>query len=85
MLLHEVQDLLVGTVGQWVIKPLLGVATAATLVPLLCLPSSIGSGIILVSCVSGAQVYPGLNLRVQSSAFVQCYIKVVHLLLHGGI
>ncbi|KAK9831012.1 hypothetical protein WJX81_008474 [Elliptochloris bilobata] len=57
---HEVfrrpQDILVGTLGQWVVKPLLGLLLAVTVVPLLGLPHAVGTGLILAACVSGAQL-----------------------------
>lgn len=45
-----------GYMGQFVAKPLLGVLFASIAVSWLNLPQAIGSGIILVSCVSGAQL-----------------------------
>lgn len=45
-----------GYLGQFLIKPLLGVLFATIGVSLLHLPPAIGSGMILVSCVSGAQL-----------------------------
>ncbi|XP_018847379.1 probable sodium/metabolite cotransporter BASS5, chloroplastic [Juglans regia] len=45
-----------GYVGQFVMKPLLGYFFGAISVTLLGLPPSIGAGIMLVSCVSGAQL-----------------------------
>lgn len=45
-----------GYIGQYVIKPLLGLAFGSIAVALLGLPDAIGSGIILTSCVSGAQL-----------------------------
>ncbi|KAL3152228.1 hypothetical protein ABBQ32_001310 [Trebouxia sp. C0010 RCD-2024] len=48
--------LLLGVVGQWVVKPLLGILLASTVVPVLRLPSEVASGLVLVSCVSGAQL-----------------------------
>lgn len=46
----------VGYAAQFGVKPLLGLLLAATLVPLLRLPKAVGSGLILTSCVSGAQL-----------------------------
>lgn len=43
------QLLLLGTVGQWVVKPVLGILLASTLVPALKLPSEVATGLILVS------------------------------------
>lgn len=37
-----------GSVGQWLVKPLLGLVLATTLVPLLGLPHTVGTGLILV-------------------------------------
>ncbi|KAI5079741.1 hypothetical protein GOP47_0005220 [Adiantum capillus-veneris] len=45
-----------GYLGQFVIKPILGVLFATIGVSFLHLPPAIGSGMILVSCVSGAQL-----------------------------
>lgn len=45
-----------GYFGQFIIKPLLGFAFGTIAVALLGLPDAIGSGIILTSCVSGAQL-----------------------------
>ncbi|CAL5219530.1 g1380 [Coccomyxa viridis] len=50
------KTILVGNVCQWIVKPLLGLILALTLVPVLGLPHAVGTGIILVSCVSGAQL-----------------------------
>ncbi|CAL8467631.1 g7169 [Coccomyxa elongata] len=50
------QYIAVGAAGQWLVKPLLGLILALTLVPLLGLPNAVGTGLILVSCVSGAQL-----------------------------
>jgi len=43
-----VQDIVVGTLGQWLVKPALGVLLATTVVPLLGLPPAVGTGLILV-------------------------------------
>ncbi|MCO5600150.1 hypothetical protein L7F22_054258 [Adiantum nelumboides] len=48
--------LAVGYIGQFVLKPLLGVFFATIAVSYLHLPDAIGTGLILVSCVSGAQL-----------------------------
>ncbi|KAI5067565.1 hypothetical protein GOP47_0018093 [Adiantum capillus-veneris] len=48
--------LAVGYIGQYVVKPLLGVLFATVAVSYLHLPDAIGTGLILVSCVSGAQL-----------------------------
>lgn len=48
--------IIAGYLGQFVMKPLLGVVFASIGVSCLHLPQAIGSGIILVSCVSGAQL-----------------------------
>ncbi|KAI3422774.1 uncharacterized protein J3R85_011870 [Psidium guajava] len=45
-----------GYIGQFVVKPLLGYFFGMMSVTLLSLPPSIGAGIMLVSCVSGAQL-----------------------------
>jgi hypothetical protein len=44
----ELQDILIGTLAQWLIKPALGVLLATSLVPLLKLPPAVGTGLILV-------------------------------------
>nr|XP_023916740.1 probable sodium/metabolite cotransporter BASS5, chloroplastic isoform X1 [Quercus suber]XP_023918013.1 probable sodium/metabolite cotransporter BASS5, chloroplastic isoform X1 [Quercus suber]POF03410.1 putative sodium/metabolite cotransporter bass6, chloroplastic [Quercus suber]POF05232.1 putative sodium/metabolite cotransporter bass6, chloroplastic [Quercus suber] len=48
--------LFAGYVGQFVVKPLLGYFFGIISVTLFGLPTSIGAGIMLVSCVSGAQL-----------------------------
>ncbi|MQM10017.1 hypothetical protein Taro_042908 [Colocasia esculenta] len=48
--------LFTGYAGQFVIKPLLGYLFGALSVTAFQLPSSLGAGIMLVSCVSGAQL-----------------------------
>ncbi|CAL9089754.1 unnamed protein product [Musa acuminata var. zebrina] len=45
-----------GYVGQFIIKPLLGYLFGSISVSLFNLPNSLGAGIMLVSCVSGAQL-----------------------------
>ncbi|CAM6091665.1 unnamed protein product [Calypogeia fissa] len=45
-----------GYAGQFIVKPILGVLVAYIGVSLLHLPSAIGSGMLLVACVSGAQL-----------------------------
>ena len=42
------QLLLLGVVGQWVVKPLLGISLASTVVPALRLPSEVATGLVLV-------------------------------------
>ncbi|CAD6224174.1 unnamed protein product [Miscanthus lutarioriparius] len=46
----------VGYIGQFVIKPLLGFLFGTLAVAVLNLPTALGAGIMLVSCVSGAQL-----------------------------
>ncbi|XP_010433982.1 PREDICTED: probable sodium/metabolite cotransporter BASS6, chloroplastic [Camelina sativa] len=48
--------ILLGYVGQYLIKPLLGFVFGLAAVSLFNLPTPIGAGIMLVSCVSGAQL-----------------------------
>ncbi|OVA07722.1 Bile acid:sodium symporter [Macleaya cordata] len=48
--------ILAGYVGQFVIKPLLGYLFGTIAVTAFNLPTSLGAGIMLVSCVSGAQL-----------------------------
>lgn len=43
------QTILIGNVCQWIIKPLLGLILALTVVPVLGLPHAVGTGVILVS------------------------------------
>ena len=63
------QIILVGNVCQWIIKPLLGLILALTLVPVLGLPHAVGTGIILVSPVSVVQYAVCLhNLPLKSRA-----------------
>ncbi|KAJ8460240.1 hypothetical protein OPV22_033166 [Ensete ventricosum] len=45
-----------GYVGQFIIKPLLGYLFGSIAVSIFNLPNSLGAGIMLVSCVSGAQL-----------------------------
>ncbi|OEL19526.1 putative sodium/metabolite cotransporter BASS5, chloroplastic [Dichanthelium oligosanthes] len=45
-----------GYIGQFVIKPLLGFLFGTLAVAVLKLPTALGAGIMLVSCVSGAQL-----------------------------
>ncbi|KAL3689840.1 hypothetical protein R1sor_016149 [Riccia sorocarpa] len=45
-----------GYIGQFVVKPLLGVMVASVSVSVLNLPKAVGSGLVLASCVSGAQL-----------------------------
>ena len=40
-----------GSLGQWLVKPFLGLVLATTLVPLLGLPHAVGTGLILVRAV----------------------------------
>ncbi|KAJ6347545.1 hypothetical protein OIU76_004094 [Salix suchowensis] len=48
--------ILAGYVGQFVVKPILGYLFGIISVPVFGLPAPIGAGIMLVSCVSGAQL-----------------------------
>ncbi|KAG9445096.1 hypothetical protein H6P81_016436 [Aristolochia fimbriata] len=48
--------ILAGYIGQFVVKPLLGLLFGTLAVTTFNLPTSIGAGIMLVSCVSGAQL-----------------------------
>uniref|UniRef100_A0A1J3DRN9 Putative sodium/metabolite cotransporter BASS6, chloroplastic n=1 Tax=Noccaea caerulescens TaxID=107243 RepID=A0A1J3DRN9_NOCCA len=48
--------ILLGYIGQYLIKPLLGFIFGLAAVSLFQLPTPIGAGIMLVSCVSGAQL-----------------------------
>lgn len=45
-----------GYIGQYLIKPILGYIIGVIAVSLFHLPTPIGAGIMLVSCVSGAQL-----------------------------
>ncbi|KAK3429087.1 hypothetical protein EUGRSUZ_E00493 [Eucalyptus grandis] len=45
-----------GFIGQYIVKPLLGYFFGMMSVTMFSLPTSIGAGIMLVSCVSGAQL-----------------------------
>lgn len=42
------QLLLLGVMGQWVVKPLLGILLASTVVPALRLPTEVATGLVLV-------------------------------------
>lgn len=48
------QLLLLGIVGQWLVKPALGMAIASTLVPALGLPTQVATGLVLVSVYAAA-------------------------------
>lgn len=56
-----------GYLGQYFVKPLLGVLFASIAVSYLHLPEAIGTGIILVSCVSGAQLSNYATFLVEPS------------------
>ena len=43
------QLFLLGVIGQWLVKPALGMLLASTLVPALHLPSQVATGLMLVS------------------------------------
>eukprot|EP00899_Mesostigma_viride_P028468 jgi/Mesvir1/8806/Mv02709-RA.1 len=45
-----------GFAAHWVIKPVLGVLLASLLIPALGLEAAVGTGLILTTCVSGAQL-----------------------------
>eukprot|EP00271_Cylindrocystis_brebissonii_P002434 TRINITY_DN13059_c0_g1_i2.p1 TRINITY_DN13059_c0_g1~~TRINITY_DN13059_c0_g1_i2.p1 ORF type:complete len:456 (+),score=57.89 TRINITY_DN13059_c0_g1_i2:706-2073(+) len=53
---HRPGPIALGYAAQFGLKPLLGVLLATTVVPLLGLGDAIASGLILTSCVSGAQL-----------------------------
>ena len=42
------QLLILGIIGQWIVKPLLGMLLASTVVPALGLPTEVATGLILV-------------------------------------
>ncbi|XP_058215650.1 probable sodium/metabolite cotransporter BASS6, chloroplastic isoform X1 [Rhododendron vialii] len=48
--------ILAGYVGQFIVKPLLGCAFGTIAMTIFGLPTSLGAGIMLTSCVSGAQL-----------------------------
>ena len=59
------QHIVVGSVGQWVVKPLLGLVLALTMVPMLGLPNAVGTGLILVRTPAvAALLTPFYPLRV---------------------
>jgi len=62
-----VQDIVVGTLGQWLVKPALGVLLATTVVPLLGLPPAVGTGLILVrhSALDQASRSPRLSTHMR--------------------
>ena len=47
------QPLAIGSIGQWLIKPILAYLIALTFVPLLHLPPAVGTGLILVTAPEG--------------------------------
>ncbi|XP_027361404.1 probable sodium/metabolite cotransporter BASS5, chloroplastic isoform X1 [Abrus precatorius] len=49
-------ELVTGYIGQFAVKPLLGYLFCIISVSVLGLPTAIGAGIVLVACVSGAQL-----------------------------
>lgn len=83
-----------GSVGQWLVKPFLGLVLATTLVPLLGLPHAVGTGLILVrascylagavvvcytgSCTEWSHALPGSFTRSV------CHQKCVCLRAPGG-
>ncbi|KAL0026743.1 hypothetical protein WJX79_009671 [Trebouxia sp. C0005] len=82
--------LLLGVVGQWIVKPLLGITMASTLVPALNLPSEVATGLVLVSCVSGAQlsnyatfliVILPVGIGLVCSTFLPSFVKRLRPLL----
>ncbi|KAL0026753.1 hypothetical protein WJX79_010138 [Trebouxia sp. C0005] len=84
------QLLLLGVVGQWIVKPLLGITMASTLVPALNLPSEVATGLVLVSCVSGAQlsnyatfliVILPVGIGLVCSTFLPSFVKRLRPLL----
>ncbi|KAL2631962.1 hypothetical protein R1flu_016648 [Riccia fluitans] len=56
-----------GYVGQFVVKPLLGVTVASVSVSFFNLPKAVGSGLVLASCVSGAQLSNYATFLVEPS------------------
>ncbi|XP_065858068.1 probable sodium/metabolite cotransporter BASS6, chloroplastic isoform X2 [Euphorbia lathyris] len=48
--------ILAGYIGQFIVKPILGYIFGIISVSVLGLPTSVGAGVMLVSCVSGAQL-----------------------------
>ncbi|KAL0051459.1 hypothetical protein WJX82_007853 [Trebouxia sp. C0006] len=82
--------LLLGVVGQWIVKPLLGIILASTLVPALNLPPEVATGLVLVSCVSGAQlsnyatfliVILPVGIGLVCSTFLPSFVKRLRPLL----
>lgn len=65
------QLLLLGVIGQWVVKPLLGILLASTVVPALRLPNEVTTGLVLVGS--------------QSSAAPNCSVSFVCLGTHRNI
>jgi ACR3 family arsenite efflux pump ArsB len=45
----RVQNIAIGSLAQWVVKPLLAVAVANTVVPAMALPPAVATGMVLVS------------------------------------
>ena len=66
----SLQLLLLGIIGQWLVKPALGMALASTLVPLLGLPSQVATGLVLVSLHAGCSDLPVFRcLHVLGASF----------------
>ena len=69
------QPILVGTVCQWLVKPILGLLLALTLVPVLGLPHAVGTGVILVQtqspCFHKCNYIGAFNLQCLAHARVR--------------
>ena len=64
------QVLALGCIGQWLVKPALGVTLASTLVPALDLPAQVATGLILVSSRADTPCLSELRLATFCSAMI---------------
>ena len=76
------QLLLLGVIGQWVVKPLLGILLASAVVPALRLPSEVATGLVLVGnhpltaqICSLVHIYPHLP----TFTHIYQYVPTFHL------
>ena len=59
--IHCMQDVVVGTAAQWLIKPVLALFCASTIVSALGLPPAVGTGLTLVCLFCNALCLPRLH------------------------
>ncbi len=67
-----------GTLGQWLVKPALGVLLATTVVPWLGLPHAVGTGLILVRRSALGQM-----LALPSPIHSHAFMKAANPLIRG--